>query len=124
MSEIERILTSGRSMRVLATVPSNENLRRVSENLRFELPASYIEFCQLGGLGELRFHSRVLAPEEILRSKAYVPESLVPFADNGCGDLQIRSLTWDRGAIHEALGIPLSTLQTRLEYCVRGHSAS
>ena len=87
MSEIKRILATGKSMRALAAVPSIDALRRVSENLGFELPASYIEFCQLGGLGELRLNNRVLSPDEILTSRDYAPANLVPFAGNGCGDL-------------------------------------
>ena len=87
MSEIKRILAAGKSMRALAAVPSIDALRRVSENLGFELPASYIEFCQLGGLGELRLNNRVLSPDEILTSRDYAPANLVPFAGNGCGDL-------------------------------------
>jgi len=74
-------------MRILAAVPFQGGFARVSEKLGFELPASYIEFCQLGGLGELRFNNRVLVPEEILTSRSYVPTNMVPFAGNGCGDL-------------------------------------
>ena len=53
----------------------------------FELPARYIEFCKLGGLTDIRLKHRVLSPDEILRYRCEVPSNLVPFADDGCGDL-------------------------------------
>jgi hypothetical protein len=88
MSEVERILHSGKSHRELAAVPSTEDLRLVSRRLGVNLPPSYMEFCQLGGLGELRFHCRILRPEAIAEARSYVPkENLLPFAANGCGDL-------------------------------------
>jgi len=88
MSEIERILHSGNFHRELAVVPSTEDLRLVSSRLGVVLPSSYIEFCQLGGLGELRFNHQILRPEEIVKARSYVPkENLLPFADNGCGGL-------------------------------------
>lgn len=88
MSEIERILKSGKSQRELVAVSSADDLRTVSSRLGVMLPPSYIEFCQLGGLGQLRFHHRVLRPEEISEARGYVRgENLLPFAANGCGDL-------------------------------------
>jgi SMI1 / KNR4 family (SUKH-1) len=86
MSEIERILNSGESHRILVAVPSRDDLRAVSAALGVALPPSYVEFCLLGGLGELRFSSRILDPKEIVAEKRYVREQLLPFASNGCGD--------------------------------------
>lgn len=71
----------------VAAVPSPEDFRRASDILDFELPASYVEFCQLGGLSDIRLRHRVLSPEEILRCRFEVSGNLVPFADDGCGDL-------------------------------------
>ncbi|MEJ0034946.1 MAG: SMI1/KNR4 family protein [Gammaproteobacteria bacterium] len=71
----------------IAAVPSQEDFRRASDTLAFELPASYVEFCQLGGLTDIRLRHRILSPNEILRSRCEVPGNLVPFADDGCGDL-------------------------------------
>ena len=88
MSEIERILRSGESHRELVAVPSTDELSRVSNRLGVVLPPSYIELCQLGGLGELRFNHRILRPAEMMEARGFVPrENLLPFADNGCGDL-------------------------------------
>jgi SMI1 / KNR4 family (SUKH-1) len=88
MSEIERILKSGKSHRELVAVPSSDDLREISIQLGVSLPPSYVEFCQLGGLGELRFSGRILRPQEIVAAKRDVPQqNLLPFADNGCGDL-------------------------------------
>ncbi|MEJ1962809.1 MAG: SMI1/KNR4 family protein [Gammaproteobacteria bacterium] len=87
MSEIRRILETGKSMGVPTAIPSPEDFRRAAESLGYDLPGSYIEFCKLGGLGELGFSHRILSPDEILATRTDVPGSLVPFADNGCGDL-------------------------------------
>jgi hypothetical protein len=88
MSEIERILRSGKSHRELAAVPSADELNAVSNQLGVPLPPSYVEFCQLGGLGELRFNHRILRPAEMAEARRFVrKENLLPFADNGCGDL-------------------------------------
>lgn len=87
MSEIERILKSGKSHRELAAVPSTEDLHAASIRLGVPLPPSYVEFCQLGGLGELRFNHRILRPAEMAEARGYVSqENLLPFAANGCGD--------------------------------------
>jgi hypothetical protein len=88
MTTIERILTTGRSARSDAPMPTDEEIRSAEAELGFRFPASYREFVRLGGLGELRINHRVLPPAEILQSLRYLPDrEHVPFADNGCGDL-------------------------------------
>jgi len=88
MSEIARILNLGKSNRELVAVPSTEDLRDASIRLGVALPPSYVEFCLLGGLGELRFRHRILRPEEMAEARAFLPgQNLLPFADNGCRDL-------------------------------------
>ncbi|WP_348010801.1 SMI1/KNR4 family protein [Roseateles sp.] len=88
MSEIERILTTGASARdegVAGVLP--REVEDAEAALGFTFPASYREFIALGGLAELRFRHRALAPSEIVENQRYVDgERLVVFADNGSGD--------------------------------------
>ncbi|MDO9405711.1 MAG: SMI1/KNR4 family protein [Polaromonas sp.] len=88
MTEIEALLTNGKSARddEVAAVTEND-LRAVELALNFAFPASYREFLGLGGHAELRVAHRVLRPSEILEMKQQAPQlALIPFADNGCGD--------------------------------------
>lgn len=71
----------------VVAVPSPEDFHRASVALDFDLPASYVEFCQRGGLTDMRLKHRVLSPSEILLYRSEVAGNLVPFADDGCGDL-------------------------------------
>jgi hypothetical protein len=88
MTAIERILTTGESAREEVLVPTDEEIREVESEVGFRFPPSYCEFLRLGGLGELRIHHRVLTPSEILEALQYLQNrDIVPFADNGCGDL-------------------------------------
>ncbi len=89
MTAIERILTTGHSMRTDdAPMPTEAEFRSIEAKLGFRFPDSYREFVRLGGLGELRINHRVLPPFEILESLRYLPDrEYVPFAANGCGDL-------------------------------------
>lgn len=88
MTEIEKILTTGQSKRIdNSPMPTDEEFRSAEYKIGFHFPASYREFVQLGGLGELRINHRVLSPLEILQSLLHLPDrEHVPFADNGCGD--------------------------------------
>ncbi|MBX3628072.1 MAG: SMI1/KNR4 family protein [Rhizobacter sp.] len=88
-SEIERILSSGRSARDPEVEQVSESqLRSAEDELGFRFPASYREFVKLGGLSELRISHEVLGPVEIVSSLPQVDgHKYVPFADNQCGDL-------------------------------------
>ena len=89
MSDIERILKTGRSVldeEVQAV--TSEEMQAVEKKLGFSFPSSYCEFVALGGLGERRINHSVLTPQEIIENLRYVDSTLyIPFADNGCGDL-------------------------------------
>lgn len=89
MTEIEAILRTGRSMRDDSIAPVLDQEIHVAEAaLGIALPASYREFIELGGLGELRFNHRLLRPSEIVEAKHLTDGApIVPFADNGCGNL-------------------------------------
>jgi len=88
MSQIERLLLSGKSARdetVESVTPSE--LRELEKSLNWSLPPSYIEFVALDGLAELRIHHRVLNPEEISANLRHVDSTrYIPFADSECGD--------------------------------------
>lgn len=88
MSEIEIILTTGASARDegVADLRTHE-VEDAEAALGFTFPASYREFIALGGLAELRFIDRALAPSAIVENQRYVDdERLVVFAGNGFGD--------------------------------------
>lgn len=75
-------------MKVLALIPSALEISSAEKQLGFIFPAGYSAFVRGGGLGELRIKHRVLSPSETVESQRFLPSSeLVPFADNGCGDL-------------------------------------
>jgi hypothetical protein len=88
-SDIERILSSGRSARDTEVEQVSESqLNSAEERLGFKFPASYREFVELGGLSELRISHQVLGPSEIVSSLPQIDGSkYIPFADNQCGDL-------------------------------------
>ena len=72
---------------------SEATISAIEVQLAHPLPMSYREFVALGGLAELRFNHRVLAPEDILGALKYIDGArLIPFADNGCGDFYC----WER----------------------------
>ncbi len=73
-----------------AEQPNQSDIDNAEKICGCRLPPSYLEFVALGGLSELRFSCRILSPREISESIAFLPgEGLVPFADNGCGDLYV-----------------------------------
>lgn len=93
MTEVDEILSQNAEHRDEGPIPSESELTEVELQLRFRFPAEYREFVRLGGLNDLRFKNRVLAPSEIVASRRYVPhEQYVPFSSNGCGDLYC----WER----------------------------
>jgi hypothetical protein len=87
-SEVARLLRSGRSALDETVAPVPEGALTAAEaQLSHSLPPSYREFVTLGGLAELRFNHRVLAPKEILEAVKHIDGArFIPFADNGCGD--------------------------------------
>ncbi|MFC0682925.1 SMI1/KNR4 family protein [Lysobacter korlensis] len=97
-------------------IPSDEDIAAVEEALGFAFPGSYTNYVRSGGLANLRVRHRVLAPAEIIEALQYIPDkSLVPFADNGCGDnyCWIRSegpepavLFWDHESQSVLAGAP------------------
>jgi hypothetical protein len=88
MGEIEAILRTGRSMRdESVSQPGAAEIRSVEEMLDWHFPASYLEFLAAGGLSEMRINHRVLSPAEVLEARNHVPLGVVPFAENGCGDV-------------------------------------
>ncbi len=80
--------------------PPPGELDELAARLGAELPADYREFVLRGGLADLRFSHRILAPAEVVENLRHVePQGLVPIADNGCGDLYCvarRTLPSDR----------------------------
>jgi hypothetical protein len=68
-------------------VPTEDEISSVEATLDFILPNSYKSFIRSGGLGDLRISHEILPPKGILDSLRYIADkTLVPFADNGCGD--------------------------------------
>lgn len=100
MSEIERILRSGASARDDSVPPIETALKRARAMLGARMPPSYMEFCELGGLAELRFNHQILHPDEILENQSQLPPELLAFADNGCGD----QYCWLASSLSLALG--------------------
>jgi hypothetical protein len=98
-SEVARLLRSGRSALDETVAPVSEaDLTAAEVQLSHSLPPSYREFVTLGGLAELRFKHRILAPNEILEAVKYIDGArYIPFADNGCGDLYC----WEKAMTQE-----------------------
>ncbi|BEP55578.1 hypothetical protein GmRootV118_28220 [Variovorax sp. V118] len=89
VTEIEALLKSGKTARD-EDVPAvlDQEIREAEATLGRSFPTSYREFIAFGGLGELRIRHRVLRPAEIVVVKRHTGAApIVPFADNGCGDL-------------------------------------
>lgn len=89
MTEIEALLRNCKTARD-GEVPAvfDQEIHEAEATLGRSFPTSYREFIAFGGLGELRIRHRVLRPSEIVEAKRHtgaVP--IVPFADNGYGDL-------------------------------------
>jgi len=75
-------------MKMAAETPSARDISSAERRLSFSFPASYVSFLREGGLGELRLKHRILSPAEAVESQKFLlGRGLVPFADNGCGDL-------------------------------------
>lgn len=75
-------------MKISLKVPTVEEIKAAEVKLGFTFPADYISLMQSGGLGDLRIKNRLLSPAEVVSSRRYLRGAgLVPFADNGCGDL-------------------------------------
>jgi hypothetical protein len=98
-SEIALVLHSGKSaLDETVTAVSEAVLADAEAQLSYPLPPSYRVFVALGGLAELRFRHRVMAPGAIVEAVKYVDRArYVPFADNGCGDLYC----WDKSIAPE-----------------------
>ena len=87
MSQVSKILASGRSFTDESrSTPSSTDLKDFELRNSVTLPSAYKEFVELGGLSELGFDQVILAPEEIAASSQHLPDHLLPFAENGCGD--------------------------------------
>lgn len=89
MTEIEAVLKNGKTARD-EDVPAvlDQEIREAEVTLGRSFPTSYREFMSFGGLGEMRIRHRVLRPSEIVEAKRHTGAApIVPFADNGCGDL-------------------------------------
>ena len=68
--------------------PKDSELDDIERTLGCELPEAFRQFLSQHGLSDLRFKNQILAPEEVLANLHLVSErSLIPIADNGCGDL-------------------------------------
>ena len=75
--------------------PTGAELDALESALGCELPEPYRQFLTQHGLSDLRFKNQVLAPEGVLANSDLVSEhSLIPVADNGCGDLFCLHLDW------------------------------
>lgn len=87
MNEIADIIAGGPSFTdETARIPSADELRDFETAYSLVLPDTYKQFVELGGLRELAFDERVLAPDEMVVASQWLPDHLLPFAENGCGD--------------------------------------
>ena len=76
--------------------PTDAELDALESTLGCELPEPFRQFLTQHGLSDLRFKNRVLAPQEVLANIDLVSEhSLIPVADNGCGDLFCVHPDWE-----------------------------
>lgn len=90
MSRIQAILAQGRSFKdEEAERPSLDDIVAAERRLGVDFPQDYREFLLLGGLAELGFANRVLSPAEVLDHRQALPDDLLPFGSNGCGDLYV-----------------------------------
>ena len=85
--KVSDLLAQNRKHRTTGEAISKDDVLTLERTLGVQLIEDHKEFLLLGGLDDLRFTQNLLNPEEIVSARRYVDGDLVPFADDGTGDV-------------------------------------
>ena len=98
---VAEILAENRKYRTDGTALDEGEVVSLEQTLNVRLIEDHRQFLLLGGLDDLRFSQSFLTPDEIVEAQAHTGDQLVPFADDGTGDVFCWRLTSPEG--HEVL---------------------
>ena len=104
---IREILAQNTRHRLDDPVPMEADIAKAEATLGVpSFPNDYRQFVLLGGLNDLRFTCRTWAPDQVARaSSSGPPKDLLPFADDGTGNLYC----WKRNRATRFPDLPLGS---------------
>ncbi len=112
--KVSEVLAQNRKHRTEGNSVSKDDVVALERTLGIRLIDDHRQFLLLGGLDDLRFAQNLLSPDEVVCARTYVSSDLVPFADDGTGDVFCWRQTDSHG--HEILRWNHETGKSE-EYC-------